>query len=191
MAKVIKNNCQCGGLKDHRAKICQACLWKDSDLNIIKEKQCTKCKLILPIENFRTKSRNGKVRPRSWCKKCESKDCMTRARNQNPLNPVSKISLEERKLNKLKSLIKLRLKSLCPNTPNIEDYVNQYIEQKTCQICESHINDLGKLLTIDHCHSSGKFRGFLCGKCNSGLGMFKDNVANIQKAFEYLQRYYS
>ena len=37
-----------------------------------------------------------------------------------------------------------------------------------------------KAINIDHCHDSGKIRGLLCHQCNSGLGMFKDNINNLK-----------
>lgn len=40
--------------------------------------------------------------------------------------------------------------------------------------------------TIDHDHETGLVRGALCAPCNKGLGHFKDNVANLIGAIEYL-----
>ena len=41
---------------------------------------------------------------------------------------------------------------------------------------------------IDHCHTTGIVRGILCPQCNSGLGMFKDNTDNLQRAMKYLNK---
>jgi len=40
---------------------------------------------------------------------------------------------------------------------------------------------------VDHCHTTNKVRGLLCHKCNTGLGLFKDNIKNLQGAIIYLQ----
>jgi hypothetical protein len=40
-------------------------------------------------------------------------------------------------------------------------------------------------LHLDHCHSSGLIRGFLCSKCNTGLGRLQDNLELIAKAIIY------
>ena len=42
-------------------------------------------------------------------------------------------------------------------------------------------------LFVDHCHETGKVRGLLCTKCNSGIGMFKDNIEYLISAISYLK----
>lgn len=39
---------------------------------------------------------------------------------------------------------------------------------------------------LDHDHKTGNIRGILCHNCNSGLGLFKDDVKLLEKAKEYL-----
>lgn len=39
-------------------------------------------------------------------------------------------------------------------------------------------------------HSCGKcVRGLLCPKCNSGLGMYNDNIEILKNAIRYLEKY--
>ena len=40
---------------------------------------------------------------------------------------------------------------------------------------------------MDHCHKTKKIRGLLCHTCNSGLGMFKDNIEYLKNAIKYLE----
>jgi len=66
-----------------------------------------------------------------------------------------------------------------------EDYHIMLINQNNkCAICKSELNNE---VTIDHCHESGKVRGILCGKCNKGLGNFRDNVEFLTNAINYLK----
>ncbi len=51
-----------------------------------------------------------------------------------------------------------------------------------CEIC-GKISDLA----YDHNHDTDTFRGVLCRRCNSGLGMFKDSPDHVLKAYTYLK----
>jgi hypothetical protein len=42
-------------------------------------------------------------------------------------------------------------------------------------------------LHLDHCHSTNRVRALLCPACNKGLGSFRDNVAVIRRAANYLE----
>ena len=39
---------------------------------------------------------------------------------------------------------------------------------------------------VDHCHTTKKFRGWLCHKCNRGLGAFGDSTSTLFNALNYL-----
>ena len=41
-------------------------------------------------------------------------------------------------------------------------------------------------LRLDHDHSTEKFRGWICDRCNSGIGKLGDNTDGIVKALNYL-----
>lgn len=62
-----------------------------------------------------------------------------------------------------------------------------------CAICQKPSNDkrngVLKRLNIDHNHSTGKVRGLLCQFCNTGIGMFLDNIELLAKAINYLEKH--
>jgi hypothetical protein len=64
-----------------------------------------------------------------------------------------------------------------------------------CAICGSSDSQMrkkkGKLtgcFAVDHDHETGKVRGLLCGHCNTGLGLLRDNVEILKKALVYLSK---
>jgi len=56
-------------------------------------------------------------------------------------------------------------------------------EPELCEICCGADN---KALALDHDHRTGKFRGWLCGRCNSGIGMLGDSLTSIARVAKYL-----
>lgn len=66
-----------------------------------------------------------------------------------------------------------------------------YLERKAgrarpevCDICGEKA-----IMHFDHDHMTGRFRGWLCRKCNVALGMFKDDAILMKKAAEYITRH--
>ena len=56
---------------------------------------------------------------------------------------------------------------------------------ESCEICGA----FGKI-EYDHCHQTGKFRGWICHRCNWVLGLVKDNSELLAKLSEYLVNIY-
>lgn len=55
-------------------------------------------------------------------------------------------------------------------------------QEQRCLLCKQKPSRL----VVDHCHSTGRIRGLLCDKCNTGLGFFGDDVEQFRRAIEYL-----
>lgn len=55
-----------------------------------------------------------------------------------------------------------------------------------CDACGEPPGSRG--LCLDHCHTTSMFRGWLCVRCNTGLGLFGDTSAGVSKALAYIQR---
>ena len=56
---------------------------------------------------------------------------------------------------------------------------------RACAVCATS-TPTKKGWALDHCHDTGAVRGILCGLCNTGLGMFKDDQARLKAAIDYL-----
>lgn len=59
-----------------------------------------------------------------------------------------------------------------------------------CESC-SRVLEGGIKTHLDHCHITGVFRGWLCNRCNRGLGYFGDSIEGIEKALTYLKQAYA
>ncbi len=69
----------------------------------------------------------------------------------------------------------------------MEEYDSMSEKQNhKCKIC-NELDKQNKRLCIDHCHVTKKVRGLLCHKCNRALGQFKENIAIIENAINYLK----
>ena len=64
-----------------------------------------------------------------------------------------------------------------------EEY-DELMKATNCRICKCPFKD--STPHIDHNHETGKIRGVLCGSCNKGLGLFKDNPVILSSAIKYL-----
>lgn len=71
---------------------------------------------------------------------------------------------------------------------SVYEYEEMFFGQDgKCAICGDEEKN-GKLLATDHDHKTGKVRGLLCFKCNSGIGQFKDSIPLLLAALEYLRK---
>jgi hypothetical protein len=61
-----------------------------------------------------------------------------------------------------------------------------------CEICGRHAWQVvvgRKRLDVDHDHATGRFRGLLCGACNTALGKFDHAEAWLANGIRYLRRF--
>ena len=58
-------------------------------------------------------------------------------------------------------------------------------QKRKCAICKRKMVPP----SIDHDHNTGVVRELLCGTCNSGLGMFKDDPRLLAYALVYLEEH--
>ena len=144
-------------------------------------KRCKDCDEILPVSMFHRKS-GASDGLQIRCKSCNSSKVIEWQRN----SPKYREYWEERdrknrdryseewyryKSGKYKCTVE-ELKKL------VED------SGEVCAICGEFTT---MYLAIDHDHSTGKVRGLLCTRCNTGLGLFKENIDRLRSAILYLE----
>lgn len=72
----------------------------------------------------------------------------------------------------------------------IETFLLLYEKQEfKCAICKVELIWSKQGLHVDHCHATNTLRGLLCGRCNMGLGYFKDNADVLLEAANYIARH--
>jgi hypothetical protein len=135
-------------------------------------KNCTKCGEQKPLSDFykSVKSYDGL---QSCCKLCHKAVCKI-----SHVAHKIKRNLYNKKYNIEKNY-----------GISFDDYLNLIKSQNgNCQICKS-VLIAGKNTHLDHCHTTGKIRGVLCGKCNTGIGQFNDSLELLKSALKYLKKY--
>lgn len=145
-------------------------------------KVCTRCTQSKSLSDFPLKKRkSGNYHRSSWCKTC-SYDSVKNWRLNNR---------EKEAVIKSKYYLKNREKyTLFKYGLTNEDYAEKLFQQNgVCAICEKEEEIKGKHLAVDHCHTTGKIRGLLCGNCNRGIGHLKENVSYLDKAKDYLNNW--
>lgn len=67
----------------------------------------------------------------------------------------------------------------------------QSLDKSACSVCAralSYDGTKAEKPNLDHCHSTGRFRGVLCNNCNLSLGNAKDSPARLRALASYLER---
>lgn len=147
------------------------------------KKVCTVCRVSKAIKDFHP--RKGRKTP-GWRPAC--KDC-TRAlgRSDTHKRGTAKYreSLKGRCVTALcGSNTVAALRGYVPCSASVETLSEAFTA--VCHCCGKPEKSNGrKRLSLDHCHTTGKFRGWLCTQCNIALGMINDKPELL---IHYLKR---
>lgn len=153
--------------------------WKERRKGVIlTEKLCSICKVTKPISTFVKDS----CRPDGfhvYCSECRAPLQRKHARAFKMREPERKTRQDRGTW--LRSKYKLSL-----------ELFEKLIEEQggVCMICKVAPSGIGtNHWNVDHDHVTGRRRGLLCGNCNRGLGLFKDDPARCEEAASYLRRH--
>jgi Recombination endonuclease VII len=122
---------------------------------------CEKCKTDKARNEFSEKTLKNK---NLWCKNC------FRESSRN-----SELKLKFGITEKIYEKILKKQKNKCA------------ICRKPENIIHHHSKKIVKM-AVDHCHKTKKVRGLLCGRCNFGIGYFKDSIKLLKMAINYLEK---
>jgi len=145
-------------------------------------KKCKDCLLITSLDNFyideRCKDKKGAI-----CKACSAKR-LQKWRSKNPQKVKEGI---KRNYDNDKDAYRNRSLIYKYNI-TLEDYNIMLNNQKgLCRVCGIDRMNLRKNLSVDHCHKTGKVRGLLCERCNTALGLLKEDIKIMRNLINYME----
>lgn len=121
-------------------------------------KVCNRCNRLLPVQNFQ-KNQNGKNNRSVRRPSCN--DC------RELIDGIDIPGNIKREWEKTK--------------PHLEIW--------ECPICKKKtIPGLTSKVVLDHNHTTGEPRAWICDSCNTGLGRFKDDIDVMKTAIDYLKK---
>lgn len=131
-------------------------------------KKCTTCNIEKALHEY-SRSSTGKYGRASQCKSCNKKYRAEWLATKEP---------HYRKSEALKRIYNI-------------DYA-EYLrlldgQDHKCAICRKPSSEFKKGLSVDHCHSTGKIRGLLCGTCNRWLVGALQEPSLLRSAADYLE----
>lgn len=162
-------------------------VWLISDL-----RTCRKCGESKPL-GFFTKSKRHKDGYRYECKTC-CNEYLKKRRDENPevAQKIREANAKWRVNNPEADKRKYLLRKFNITLEEYKDLLNR--QGGVCAICGEKERVVRRaksgqeMLAVDHCHETGKIRGLLCFKCNTGIGALGDSVEGLERALSYLRR---
>lgn len=150
--------------------------------------QCSNCSEVKQLQDFEVFIMKGRAYTRKQCKPCRRAKVKARYDQSSQVRERHVANAKEwAKNNPDKKKIKDRRAAWKRQgiDPDLAEAYYQDHDGK-CEICNHKSN--GASLAIDHCHSTGRIRGMLCGPCNRGIGLLQDSPNLLQAAYDYLTK---
>lgn len=187
--------CRCGASKRPESKTCRACWRARGPRGEDKaprhpappgEKWCTACENTHPVGAFgkRERTHDGldttcrearRRAEREWYAR-DKPGHVARTQAWNKANP------EKAQIVRLRA----KAKELGLDPDEVEQAFREH--NGLCDICGEPCKT-GRRLAIEHCHKTGKFRGFACMDCNVMLGHARDDPGRLMAGAAYVIRH--
>lgn len=146
-------------------------------METIATKICTLCGINKPRSEYFPRG-DGTARIQAKCITCQRATGAAAAREWRKKNPNLARNSELKKKHGI----------------TLEDYEALLAEQGgACAVCHRPPGAVGTgnksvgTLAVDHCHTTGTFRGLLCTNCNLGIGSFFESPKLLEDAAAYLR----
>ena len=162
------------GLKHYHGKPCKKC---NETLKYVSNWSCVSC------ETQRTKDRDPEVFKR-YIKSDKGQEWLKDYRRSDVYR-CGQGKWKRRHYDKHKDKYhgyNLKKYNLTP-----EEYDQMYKDQDgKCYVCNKE-EARGRKLAVDHNHDTGHNRKLLCSKCNTALGLLKEDTETMQNLIEYVK----
>lgn len=151
----------------------QGMLTPTTRYDVVWPRVCPKCKVAKGEEEYPLDPRRKSGR-HSYCRPCKAQDMSERRSRRRDSGLLAMDNL----------------KRAAKNTGTTVEHVLKLNEELKgrCEICGGLPTGNHGRLVLDHDHSTGLFRGLLCGHCNNALGLMEDNPGRLRRAAQYLER---
>lgn len=157
-------------------------------------KICLKCNQYKDEKEFHQK--RGK--PQAQCKVCRADYMKALYQNNREVERQKRKTWYEQ--NKSKALAKHKANyAVNKDVVNLKRRLRKYglteqehyaiLEQQNYKCANETCTSKITGLHIDHCHQSGRVRGYLCSNCNTTLGLVKESVESLKGLIDYLKKY--
>jgi len=157
---------------------------------------CFTCKVKKPITEYNKASGVSRLgvrvrQPRVWsnCKQC-NRECRKKWVKDNPdyhRGYVGRVQKSHRKDNPAYARLKDSRSHARKGGYKPCNVSAEWLESVWRTVCDGCGREMGDKIRIDHCHDTGKFRGFLCGNCNLILGLSRDDPKVLERLTSYLK----
>lgn len=149
-------------------------------------KRCPKCEEVKSTSDFYSHKRQGKDQISAYCKAC-TKEVRRLWVKQNP----EKVQVQNLRAYR-KDPVKHRLRALHGQSKH-RGYASPSMDLEEFRalayahdgVCDNE-GCTGQATHLDHDHTSGFVRGFLCRECNASLGLLDDSVDKLEGMVRYL-----
>lgn len=177
MSNIVNSESTSNGKLPRQKKVNNAEIIIVDGVEMLKCNTCG-CTKVVNDENFIRRSDN-KLGWRRQCRAC--------VKHRRSINEYTEEAIFKKSNHSLKAQFGITR----------DEFDTMYEDQNgECKICrkkclprglKKDYNHKSETMHVDHCHATGAVRGLLCGTCNTGIGMFNEDIETLNSAIEYIK----